>query len=443
MPKGTSLKDMILSRLIAATPEDTLREVAIDANLAKALYGPEVGAEGQERPSSEASDRVVDQSPGAMGTKTPSREEIKVGPAQEASGGGAERMIREYSHPDSQQAVVMQYEKLSGMMGDLSKSMKAMSDAFTALLAKAEDEHEEAGKKEHEEEEKEGHKSQDLASEFLDDILAKAEDEEEKEEEHEKHEAEKALPASSKLSLAKALFEAVQAARKAKVPSGSRSRVLKAAAAALRRAYRMAKAADAEGVETAERKEARKAVAAIAEFAFLRDIPLTVAVKAEEEEKKEEEKEAAKAEAAKDEEDHNQKVWPTGKKSVPGLDEVLKGQAVLNGNIMSMLDALSGKGGNLPATDLGLMAKAVGGEGQNPKALFKSNPAAWEVVKRDQIQAAVDSGEFQLSDELAAGTILATAQAVQHGAVEMGMLKARVGTASEAVRALFSEILEA
>ena len=441
MPKATSFKDMFVSRLLAATPEETIREVALDTSVAKALYGPDVSASGQERPEAESGDRVVDQSVAPMSGRVPGREEIKLGPAQEASGGGAERMIRQYSDPNPQQDIVVQYERLSGMLGDIGKSMKAMSDAFTAILKKAEDEKEDVHVQvEQEEEEDEKGHGKSLTSELLADILAKAEEEEEEEEEDD-HEAEKALPATSKMNLAKALFEAVQAARKSKVPAGTRSRVTKASTAALQRAYRMAKAASAEAEDSASKKAAAKTAGDIAEFAFVRGIKLASAPKATSAEV------AAKAEEAedhKDGKDHNQDKWPAGAKAAPGLEEVLKGQAILNGNIMSMLDAMSGKGGSMPVTDLGLVsAKAVGVEGQDTKTLFKSNPAAWETVKREQIQAAVDSGEFQLSDELAAGTILATAQAVQHGAVDAGLLKARISTGSEAIRSLFADVLAA
>ena len=445
MPKAvaskTSLKDMILSRLIGATAPETLRELSIDAAIAKALYGPEVEGEGQDRPEEESEKRVVDQSIGAMAGKTPGREEIKVGPAQEASGGGAERMIRQYSHPDPQQDIVVQYEHLSSMLGDVGKSMKTMSAAFAALLAKAE-EHEEEKEEEHKEEH-EAHKSVDsLAGEFLDDILAKAEDEDDEEEhEPEHHEAaEKALPASSKLSVAKALFEAVQAARKAKTDL-PRNRVLKAAEAALQRAYRLAKAAEEEEDDKEAKKAAKKAAGTIAEFAFVRGMALTakaVAKKAEEEEGH-----------GKDEEDHNQKKWPSGGKAegaVPGMEDILRGQAMLNGNITTLMDAISRAGNTQMAAKMApaqMLAKSEGST-LDARALYKSGAVGqWETVKRDQIQAAVDSGEIGLSEELSAGTILATAQAVAAGATAPGMLRQRVATSSEAVRALFSEVLEA
>lgn len=58
-----------------------------------------------------------------------SREKIKVGPEERASGDGATKMIRDYSDPAEQHGITLEAEKISRMLGPVASSMKSMADA--------------------------------------------------------------------------------------------------------------------------------------------------------------------------------------------------------------------------------------------------------------------------------------------------------------------------
>ncbi len=63
----------------------------------------------------------------------PTREEIRTGPPQASSGAGAERMVREYSHPAPQDGLTMQAERLAEEIGSLRGFMRSMNDSFSTL----------------------------------------------------------------------------------------------------------------------------------------------------------------------------------------------------------------------------------------------------------------------------------------------------------------------
>jgi hypothetical protein len=81
----------------------------------------------------------------------PTREEIKVGPTEHASGGGAEKMVRDYSRPAPQEGTTLESERLAGELGQMRGYMKArdavidklastvaaLTTVTTAVLAKA------------------------------------------------------------------------------------------------------------------------------------------------------------------------------------------------------------------------------------------------------------------------------------------------------------------
>lgn len=73
----------------------------------------------------------------------PTEDQIKTGPAQESSGGGAEKMIRYYSEPARQVALAEAYNKVAGMLSDfptmkadLTALKAAVSAIHTAILCK-------------------------------------------------------------------------------------------------------------------------------------------------------------------------------------------------------------------------------------------------------------------------------------------------------------------
>ncbi len=63
-----------------------------------------------------------------------SKEEIKTGPTQEASGAGAEKMVREYSQPAPQHGVTEIADKFERGLRIVASSMKAQTDAIQLLI---------------------------------------------------------------------------------------------------------------------------------------------------------------------------------------------------------------------------------------------------------------------------------------------------------------------
>jgi len=66
----------------------------------------------------DVSNRIPDDPKNAF-SRTPSRREVNAGPGQSASGGGAERMIREYSDLAEQHGVVAAVSRLAGHVADI------------------------------------------------------------------------------------------------------------------------------------------------------------------------------------------------------------------------------------------------------------------------------------------------------------------------------------
>lgn len=89
----------------------------------------------------------------------PGSDKLKTGPTQHASGGGAEKMVSEYSHPAPQVHLTVESERLAAELGSLrgyakaqtevitriSKSQEAMTGVLTALLTKQAGEEAETG----------------------------------------------------------------------------------------------------------------------------------------------------------------------------------------------------------------------------------------------------------------------------------------------------------
>lgn len=80
-------------------------------------------------------ERVDDHWETVEGDHVATREEVKVGPTQRASGGGAEKMVREYSHPARQSGITMEAEKLARMLAPVASSMKALADGMNLIAA--------------------------------------------------------------------------------------------------------------------------------------------------------------------------------------------------------------------------------------------------------------------------------------------------------------------
>ncbi len=63
----------------------------------------------------------------------PDESKIKTGPSQEASGAGADKMVREYSHPAPQTVAVENYSRMASMFDKMARTMKSMQDKQDAL----------------------------------------------------------------------------------------------------------------------------------------------------------------------------------------------------------------------------------------------------------------------------------------------------------------------
>lgn len=428
----SSLKDTILKGLLLQTDEGVVRQIAVDAAIVKAL---EVGVEGEQTDMND-DDRIKNQSIGAGGSRRLSGEEIRVGRPQSASGHGAARMIAEYSEPDPQQDIVVNYEALSRELGDLKEAMKAIASTFGAIVSKA--------KEDEKEDDKEACKS---------DALSKADEIDDEDEDEDKAEpfgkstlSGAAKAADTLIKAAEELDARAKAARKSKDLDRARTLKSKVESTLTKAVGLLASAPDRKEVAVKSMISDIHAFAIVKGFSDLQ----AIAAKAECDDDEKDEKEAAKSRAGLDENDHNQDKWPaaTGEihngaaKAEPDqaaqLDAVLKGYAILQGNMSSVLDALAGKSSSAPLKPLDLgLAKS------DPAALYKSNVDAWTVAKSEQIAAAVESGEFKLEDELACGTILSYAKGVAVGAVPANVLAQRVQSSNESVRSMFAEVLAA
>lgn len=80
--------------------------------------------------------RIEDQWNEADGQHSnPSRAEIAVGRPQEASGGGAERMVREYSDPAPQMGMAEQYAEMGRFFRDFAKAQERSNSTMLAGMA--------------------------------------------------------------------------------------------------------------------------------------------------------------------------------------------------------------------------------------------------------------------------------------------------------------------
>lgn len=109
---------------ISATPDDIAKAATImgDDQLAKAVSQ-------QLRPGEEIAS-LWDE---GEFHKAPTKEQIKTGPAQHASGSGAEKMIAEYSNPAPQDGTVMTPMRVAEELGQMRGYMKSQGDMINSL----------------------------------------------------------------------------------------------------------------------------------------------------------------------------------------------------------------------------------------------------------------------------------------------------------------------
>lgn len=107
----------IASAFNMAVTEDEAETLLLDTELSKALSVEHI---------SDSSDELHH--------SVPSKEEIKVGPVQEASGGGAERMIGQYSATTMQRGITLNAEHLGELLGNLAMVGKAQTQAINKQI---------------------------------------------------------------------------------------------------------------------------------------------------------------------------------------------------------------------------------------------------------------------------------------------------------------------
>jgi hypothetical protein len=147
---STGIAALLHTMGASATEVKAAADVITDLEIGKAT-------EGMTSQSLDAGQIVQDRWHQGQGHTVPGAEKIKIGPVQEASGGGAEKMVAEYSHPAPQVHLQMEAERLAAEMGSmrgymrshaeaigkLAKSQETVNTVLTALLTKAASEEEE------------------------------------------------------------------------------------------------------------------------------------------------------------------------------------------------------------------------------------------------------------------------------------------------------------
>lgn len=120
--KANTLALMLAS--IGATPEDVAKASNILGD-SEAMKAVAMGTEGAREVES-----LWDR---GNFHRVPTSEEIKTGPWQAASGGGAERMISEYSRPAPQRGTTLEAEGLERELGTMRGYMKAQGERMDAF----------------------------------------------------------------------------------------------------------------------------------------------------------------------------------------------------------------------------------------------------------------------------------------------------------------------
>lgn len=102
-----------------------MSDMFTDAEIDKAMPGSE----------SDSMPMITDRWHKGQMHAVPSSEQIKVGPGQSASGGGAEHMVREYSNPAPQKGIQLEAERLEAELGPMRGYAKAIADGHNGLCA--------------------------------------------------------------------------------------------------------------------------------------------------------------------------------------------------------------------------------------------------------------------------------------------------------------------
>jgi hypothetical protein len=350
--------------------------------------------------------------------KTATREEIKMGPGEESSGAGAERMVRHYSNPAEQHHGIEQaVERLAAMFDGFGKSM---TDAVAAIKADS------------------------AATKALVVQLAIAKSESEDEEEEDEEESEvveiNASRGKSRVEQAKILMKSLKKAKTDEAKAAIKAELTKLLAKAQINFL------------VTKSKTDRAALYELAAKAGITKADINVVQEEEEDEEDEEEgkgKSHAVAETStttatkavtddkgnqadrEDNKNGNQAAAAKATDASAGnvdmssiksqLEAALAGQAVLSTSIKGLMDIVSGKS---RVSD------------QIPE-LAKAKPDVIQAIL-DTIDQQETAGSLAQADAMAARDIASQTRLVADGKLDGAIVKARLEKSSNTVRAIFT-----
>ena len=410
--------------VLKAVPKEVLESISADASLEKAA---------QDLTAAEHVKDRWEQGQMNMGAQ---KEEIKTGPSEASSGGGAVHMVEHYSHPAKQNGTMITAESLSHILAPMAASAKAQTEAILSLI-----------------------KSQENLNVSIAALVAKAEDDEDDEEEEE----DESEVVEIKESKAKSLVTTSAKANHILVKS-----IVAHAKSYIDKAKKMGDDAKVE-MDTEKKKMCRSkakaalktaadllgkaaSVASLAKLPELHKSVLKLALKSDinvvEDEEEDEEDEEEKAKAAKAAADARAKAEAKGNqadKQDPETgnqdDSAAKGE-VLKQMSNKIDNALSGLG--MLKTDVrGLMDVLMNTSKQGPGAVPPDFAKSFAVDKSHElslkIEALEESGQMSPADALASQDIIAKANMVRLGQLTSSVLQDRIAKSSSAVQMLFRD----
>lgn len=369
----------------------------------------------------------------------PTREEIRTGPALEASGGGAPAEIRMYSSPAPQHGTTEMAIMFERIIPPMAASVKATEASIAALLVGVE-----------------------AMSASVKGLVKKAEDEEDEEDEEsevvEINEAKaKALVEKARVLITKAAkaMEDVEdmdsgAARKALRAEAKRLR--KSAARRVLHAYLIAKAvvglrvgksAKPERVAIVKGRRAEGAAVLGQISALLRaNAFLKADIDVVQEEEDEDDEEEGKSKAKGADADGNQADRANGDGN---QDDAAKANAAKVASLAAQMEDVL-KGNAMLTTDVkGVLAMLAGrprqGDGVVP--LFSKGVEAGGPTLLDRIDQLQSAGELNEYDALAARDIVSQKGAASQGVIPIDIVKGRLARSSRAVQDLLNDFVAA
>lgn len=382
--------------------------------------------------------------------RNPTTGEIPVGPALAARGGQVHREIGIYSDLEAQEGLSQQQIDFQRTMSMMQESMKSLATGIQFLVTKAAEDKEEdkMADEEAEKAESDAKKSLEKAQTLVSRAIDLRDDAD-----CETGEARKALIVKSKNlrinaghELAKAQLNA-RAIASVKAKAASSASILSAIKALAEKANVVIKAKeDDEEMEKSEedekREEAEKAKAAAEAEAKSKEMPpqnVTEKSAAETAAAAKAAEEAAKAAAppvaqdlAKAIADMSALLASNQAATNDAITKALNGQKLLEGNVHTLMDAISGgsiKTASPAAPDLG--------------ALMKGNPQAGIEKIADYIATASDGGRLDDRSTAAAQSLLGQLDAVHKGVIDISVFNGKLAKAPASVQSIFAEVANA